>query len=88
LTLGGATNYGGAASTNADAMNIFEDSWNGSSADIFLFTRFATTTKMPSYAPTFDSYVRARNVVPTAPTQTVSSLHQDTSTAVAGASCP
>jgi hypothetical protein len=69
-------------------MNIFEDSWNGSSADIFLFTRFATTTKMPSYAAPFDTYVRARNVVPAAPTQTVSSLHQNTSTAVAGVSCP
>jgi hypothetical protein len=87
LTLGGSTNYGG-ASTNGDAMNIFEDSWNGASADIFLFTRFATTTRMPSYVAPFDSYVRARNVVPASPTQTVSSLHQNTSTATAGTSCP
>ncbi|HYK00567.1 MAG TPA: Ig-like domain-containing protein [Thermoanaerobaculia bacterium] len=87
VTLGGTVNYGG-ASTNTDAMNIFEDSWNGGSADIFLFTRFSTTTKFPSYAAPFDTYVRARNVVPSSPTSTVSSLHQNSSVAIAGTSCP
>jgi hypothetical protein len=73
--IGGTVNPGTWPSQTADAMNRIEGDWNtaASGGEIFLWQRFSTVFRVPSYAAPTNTFMNARNVI-TSSTPTASSL--------------